>query len=186
LKYFHTLAYVDGWFEFVFPMVVGPRFNPPGSSGGPGSDGEGTNGNYLKPGERTDHDVDLTVDIEAGVPIEEFECRTHEIKHESVSPEHLRVSLAAGDRLPNRDFVLRYRIAGEQIKSSLVTHQDERGGFFSLTLYPPRELNSLRRQPLELVFVIDCSGSMDGGRFSRRKLQCSAHYNCYSRRIRFS
>ena len=24
IKYFNTLAYVDGWFEFVFPMVVGP------------------------------------------------------------------------------------------------------------------------------------------------------------------
>ncbi|MHC4302188.1 MAG: VIT domain-containing protein, partial [Planctomycetota bacterium] len=30
IKYFNTLAYVDGWYEFVFPMVVGPRFNPPG------------------------------------------------------------------------------------------------------------------------------------------------------------
>src|SRR5439155_24666259 len=29
IKYFHTLAYLDGWYEFVFPMVVGPRFNPP-------------------------------------------------------------------------------------------------------------------------------------------------------------
>src|ERR1019366_4111646 len=25
IKYFHTLDYVDGWYEFVFPMVVGPR-----------------------------------------------------------------------------------------------------------------------------------------------------------------
>ncbi|MHC4355536.1 MAG: VIT domain-containing protein [Planctomycetota bacterium] len=24
IKYFNTLAYVDGWYEFVFPMVVGP------------------------------------------------------------------------------------------------------------------------------------------------------------------
>jgi Ca-activated chloride channel family protein len=34
IQYFHTLDYVDGWYEFVFPMVVGPRFNPPqGASG---------------------------------------------------------------------------------------------------------------------------------------------------------
>src|SRR5262249_26607674 len=30
IKYFHELDYLDGWYEFVFPMVVGPRFNPPG------------------------------------------------------------------------------------------------------------------------------------------------------------
>src|SRR5262249_26308519 len=67
-----------------------------------------------------------------------------------------------GDRLPNRDFVLRYRVAGEQVKSSFVTSHDERGGFFALMLYPPRELEGLKRQPLELVFVLDCSGSMNG------------------------
>ncbi|MEK6703115.1 MAG: VIT domain-containing protein, partial [Planctomycetota bacterium] len=33
ITYFNTLAYRDGAFEFVFPMVVGPRFNPPASEG---------------------------------------------------------------------------------------------------------------------------------------------------------
>ncbi len=37
ITYFHTLAYVDGWFEYVFPMVVGPRYNPASV----GSDGVG-------------------------------------------------------------------------------------------------------------------------------------------------
>ena len=37
IKYFHTLDYVDGWYEFVFPMVVGPRFNPPGLTNGIGA-----------------------------------------------------------------------------------------------------------------------------------------------------
>ena len=32
IRYFHTLAYRDGWYSFVFPTVVGPRFNPPGST----------------------------------------------------------------------------------------------------------------------------------------------------------
>jgi len=36
IKYFNTLEYLDGWYEFVFPMVVGPRFNPPGSTKGMG------------------------------------------------------------------------------------------------------------------------------------------------------
>ena len=32
IRYFHTLAYNDGWYSFVFPTVVGPRYNPPGSA----------------------------------------------------------------------------------------------------------------------------------------------------------
>jgi Ca-activated chloride channel family protein len=177
IKYLHTLNYVDGWYEFVFPMVVGPRFNPPGMSEGigailrgkPGISGQSKEVSYLAPEERTAHDISLSVNIDAGVRIEEFECKTHEIIHETSSPEHLTVSLNPGDSLPNRDFVLRYRIAGEQIKSSLLTHQDKRGGFFSLILYPPKELASLERQPMEMVFVIDCSGSMDGRPIAQAK-----------------
>ena len=170
IKYFHTLDYVDGWYEFVFPMVVGPRFNPPGLTNGVGAvargqtgvSGQSTEVHYLRPGERTGHDIALKVEVDAGVPIEQFECKTHQVTSETVSPERLTVSLNPADSLPNKDFVLRYRVAGQRIKSSLLTHRDERGGFFTLMLYPPEELAALKRQPLELVFVLDCSGSMSG------------------------
>jgi Ca-activated chloride channel homolog len=177
IKYLHTLSYADGWYEFVFPMVVGPRFNPPGMTEGVGAVSRGKAGasgqtkevSYLAPGERTAHDISLSVYIDAGVRIEEFECKTHETIHELSSPERLTVSLNPGDSVPNRDFVLRYRVAGEHIKSSLLTHKDKRGGYFSLMLYPPKELASLARQPMEMVFVIDCSGSMDGRPIAQAK-----------------
>jgi Ca-activated chloride channel homolog len=170
IKYFHTLDYADGWYEFVFPMVVGPRFNPPGSTSGIGAVGRGkadssghkTEVQYLKPDERTAHDISLSVEIDAGVKIEEFECKTHQVTHETSAPEKLVVSLSPSDSLPNRDFVLRYRVAGGQVKSSLLVQHDERGGYFTLMLFPPKALASLQRQPLELVFVLDCSGSMSG------------------------
>ena len=170
ITYFHTLAYVDGWHEFVFPMVVGPRFNPPYSKDGVGAVGRGNHGGsgqgtevqYLRPHERSGHDIALHVDIDAAVKIEEFTCTTHKIKHQSSEPERLSVWLSKEGVIPNKDFVLRYRVAGERLKPGLLTHRDERGGFFSLVVYPPREQRQLRRQPLELIFVLDCSGSMDG------------------------
>lgn len=177
IKYFHTLEYVDGWFEFVFPMVVGPRFNPPGTTDGIGAvgldqsgrSGQKTEVHYLKPNERSGHDIAVRVDVEAGVAIEEFACRTHEIAHTSAAPNQLSVALQPHDRIPNRDFVLRFRVAGDKIKSSLLTHRDARGGYFTLMLYPPEELASLTRQPLELVFVLDCSGSMSGTPLAQAK-----------------
>ncbi len=170
IKYFHTLDYVDGWYEFVFPMVVGPRFNPPGTTdgvgavprGGAGSSGQRAEVQYLKPGERSGHDISLRVDVDAGVAIEEFNCRTHEVAANTAPDGRLTVALKPHDNIPNRDFVLRYRVAGEEIKSSLMTHRNERGGYFLLMLFPPAELTKLARQPLELVFVLDCSGSMNG------------------------
>jgi Ca-activated chloride channel family protein len=170
IKYFHTLDYVDGWYEFVFPMVVGPRFNPPGltngigaaARGSPGSSGQKTEIQYLKPTERGGHDISLQLEVDAGLAIEEFECHTHDTTYTSPTPHHLIVGLATNDNIPNRDFVLRYRVAGERIKTNLLTHRDERGGYFTLMLYPSAELNELTRQPVELVFVLDCSGSMNG------------------------
>jgi Ca-activated chloride channel homolog len=170
IKYFHALEYVDGWYEFAFPMVVGPRFNPAGTTngvgaaprGGSGASGQSTEVQYLRPGERSGHDIALRVDVDAGVVIEEFRCATHDVTHESASSNRLTVALKASDSIPNRTFVLRYRVAGEKIKSDLLTHRDERGNYFTLMLFPPKEVGNLTRQPLELVFVLDCSGSMDG------------------------
>jgi len=66
------------------------------------------------------------------------------------------------DSIPNKDFVLRYKVAGKTIKSALVTHHDKRGGYFTLMLYPPENLSHLKRAPMEMIFVLDCSGSMSG------------------------
>jgi len=177
IKYFNTLAYVDGWYEFVFPMVVGPRFNPPGFTDGVGAvargkagiSGQKTEVQYLKPGERSGHDISLTVDINAGVAIEEAACSNHAISKSAAAPEKLTVKLSPLDSIPNKDFVLRYRVAGRKLKSALVVHRDKRGGFFTLMLYPPANLSSLRRAPMEMIFVLDCSGSMSGKPIAKAK-----------------
>ncbi len=173
LSYLHPLAYADGGYVFHFPMVVGPRFNPPQTSdgigtapqGNPGASGQDTEVQYLRPDQRSGHDIDLTVTLDAGMPIEQITSRTHAINIQPAvgnEQQAVTISLAGEDNIPNRDFVLHYRLAGDQLKSGLVTHHDERGSFFSLMLVPPAELESLPRQPMEWVFVLDCSGSMSG------------------------
>jgi Ca-activated chloride channel family protein len=178
LTYFNTLAWVDGWYEFAFPMVVGPRFNPPGSTNGIGAvargdrgiSGQSTEVQYLKPGERSGHDIALSLEVNAGVAIEETECRSHIVSEKHPQPELLVVTLSPNDRIPNKDFVFRYRVAGDQIKSGLLISHDERGGYFTLMLFPPKNLAHLNRKPLEMVFVLDCSGSMSGRPIEQAKL----------------
>src|SRR5690606_9345696 len=182
IRYFHTLAYHDGWYEFVFPMVVGPRYNPPHTKDGvaalprgaePGASGQGTEVTYLKPGERSGHDISLELVIDSGVSIEEGVSASHQVEtsdRKSRSGSTLRtVRLAANDTIPNRDFVYRYRVSGDAIKADLLTHRDERGGFFTLMIHPPKDLEHLKRRPVELVFVLDCSGSMRGEPLAKAK-----------------
>ncbi len=172
VRYFNTLSYSDGWYAFTFPMVVGPRFNPPNSDSpvhavgrGTNPRGTGTTISYLRPNERSGHDIALTLDIDAGVSIEEARCLTHTVSADNPggNPNQLRVQLANHDTIPNKDFVFTFRVAGERMKSGLVTHVDEEGrGYFTLMMYPPADLKQLDRQPMEMVFVLDCSGSMSG------------------------
>lgn len=170
ITYFNTLSCVDGWYEFVFPMVVGPHYNPAGSTNGIGAvahglhgvSGQATEVEYLKPGERSGHDIALQLDLNAGVAIEETLSRTHVVTATNLSPGRMVVTLAPTDRIPNKDFVFRYRLAGREVKSHVLTTESGRGRFFTMLLQPPESLAKLKRQPLEMVFVLDCSGSMSG------------------------
>ena len=178
ITYFSTLAYKDGWYSFVFPTVVGPRFNPPGHPtpvdalprGGGAATTSGAAVTYLAPTERSGHDLSISVHVDAGVAIDEFKS-THEITVKRDGPASATVQLAKRTTIPNRDFVLDFRVAGETVKSTLVTHRDlETGdGFFSLMMIPPIDSVHVSRRPMEMVFVIDCSGSMEGRPLAQAK-----------------
>ena len=179
IRYFHTLAYRDGWYSFVFPTVVGPRFNPPGSTDPVAAlprtpvqpDSTGVAVQYLRPGERSGHDIAITVELDAGVAIEAIEA-SHLIDEVRTDDDTTSIQLANRTTIPNRDFVLDFKVAGDRIKSNLLTYEDpeEAGhGYFTMMLYPPESLTDLPRHPTEMVFVLDCSGSMNGQPIAQAK-----------------
>lgn len=179
ITYYHTLAYADGWYEWALPMVVGPRYNPAGSTQGvgaaprgkPGSTGQATEVQYLKPTERSGHDIGLSLDINCPAGIEEIRCTSHKvnIEHLAGAAGRAKVSIAPSDTLPNKDFVLRYRVAGGQIKSGMLVHRDQKGSYFNLMVYPPMDFRPQDRTPLEMVFLLDVSGSMHGDPINQSK-----------------
>ncbi|MEP3482418.1 MAG: VIT domain-containing protein [Fuerstiella sp.] len=176
IRYFNTLRYDDGAYEFVFPMVVGPRFNPSSGDGigavartDQGTSGQSTEVQYLAPNERSGHDVSVTVNINAGIQIEDVNCINHAIETKQSSSCYRTVTLSERDRIPNKDFVLRYQVASDRIKTAMLTHDDENGQYFTMMVYPPKSLASVQRSPMEMVFVLDCSGSMRGAPMKQAK-----------------
>lgn len=168
LRYLHTLPFVDGAFEFVFPMVVGPRFTPAGSKNGIGAvaaDARGSSGQpvevpYLKTNERSGHDIALALDIETGFDIAGLDCRTHEVAIDKNGRSRAKVVLSSRDSLPNRDFVLRIRPEGAGVQAGLLAQRSANETCFTLTLVPP-PLETCPRAPVEVIFVVDSSGSME-------------------------
>jgi hypothetical protein len=96
------------------------------------------------------------------VPVEEIRSLSHDIAQTNFAPNAARITLKNGTTIPNKDFVLRYDVAGGKVQDALLTHRDERGGFFTLILQPPDRIMSDERTPKEIVFVLDTSGSMSG------------------------
>lgn len=180
IRYSASLQFEGGNYEFVFPMVVGPRYIPgtpigenavgSGSAPGPMSQNQDTdlvpdasrlNAPILPAGTRSGHDIQMRVEIDAGVNIQAVRSPSHQlqISHEG----HLvRVGLVGSDTIPNKDFILRYQVASETTQSTLLTQSDDKGGHFALYLIPALEYASEQIVPKDVVFLIDTSGSQMG------------------------
>jgi Ca-activated chloride channel family protein len=158
ISYVETLKYEDGAYEFVFPMTIAPRYNP--ASVKP-SDARKISPPVVS-ASRPGHDISIEVSLNAGVPVEEIRSKTHEIDTYNLSAGSASVKLRNQTAIPNKDFVLRYDVAGKRIEDAVLAHRDARGGFFTLILSPPEKFAVEDVAPKEIVFVLDTSGSMSG------------------------
>lgn len=172
ISYVDTLKYEDGAYEFVFPMVVGPRYMPqPDETNNDGTTPPAANPvpdaariapPVLPEGERPGHDVSIEVSIDAGVPIEEVHSALHDVAIERGNRPSAVISLKDKETIPNRDFILKFSVGGRRIEDALLAHRDAKGGYFTLILQPPDRVAAEDVTPKELVFVLDTSGSMEG------------------------
>ena len=113
-------------------------------------------------GMRAGHDISLEISLDAGVSIDGLGSETHQTEVERNGSSRAVVRLKDQDVIPNKDFVLKYQVAGNTIEDAVLAHRSERGGFFTLILQPPQRIIAEDVMPKELVFVLDTSGSMQG------------------------
>ncbi len=161
LKYTELLIPTDRIYEFVYPTVVGPRYVGRGGSGKEASDW--TANPYLKQGETSPVTFDLTLSLAAGMPIGEVSCPSHKVTTTFAGTDKVDIRLDQKDRnAANRDFILRYRLAGDRIAGGLLLHEGEKENFFALMVQPPRKIAVADIPGREYIFIVDVSGSMHG------------------------
>jgi Ca-activated chloride channel homolog len=172
ITYVEMLPYEDGAFKFVFPMVVGPRFIPGNPTGKQGTgwaadtpavpDASRITPPVTPEGTRAGHDIDLTVSINAGMPILSMESKLHEIEVTHNHKNKADIALKNKKEIPNRDFVLTYLVAGDDVRSGFLAHKEGDTGYVALILIPPKRVKPEQVAPKEMIFVIDRSGSQHG------------------------
>jgi Ca-activated chloride channel family protein len=177
IHFVDPLAYEDGGYEWAFPLVVGPRYVPPwgtGNSGGAPSVAEDAAilDAPVSP-QRTGNDVSIRVHVDAGVRILDVDSPSHDVEVERPGPSLARVHTPPHERIPNKDFILRWEVAGDAPQSAVLAHRAEprEPGYFMLVVQPPAEEGLSQRDvtPKEMVFVVDTSCSMSGWPLEKAK-----------------
>ena len=75
--------------------------------------------------------------LPAPTTIDALNSKTHDVTVERPDDRRAMVRLKDLATIPNKDFILRYDVAGKKIEDALLTHSTDKGGFFTLILQPP-------------------------------------------------
>lgn len=180
----------DGKTELRLPLVVAPRFiageesytDPAGHGTSPDTtkvpDASRITPPRLVPG--FDPKVSLQISAELFGTMQDLDCSQHAVSTKA-GPESVRVELSREQEPLNRDFVLRWRLAGEKVRSQLLVH----GGYAMISLVPPAREGYLGA-PRDVVFVVDRSGSMQGPKMASAARACAMLLRTLSPRDRFA
>jgi len=162
LKYTELLTPTGGIYEFVYPTVVGPRYsNQPAVTARPSQ--MWVENPYLHQGQAPTYTFHMTADLAAGLPIQNVACTSHKVNIHYDGPSRASIKLDPSDKNGgNRDFILKYQLAGGQVQSGVLLFEGEKESFFLLMLQPPRRVSVGQIPPREYIFIVDVSGSMYG------------------------
>ncbi len=184
IKLSMPLSYNNGEYELALPTRVAPRFG--GESGMP------VDGNPWNPPADVDGPrLQINTVIQTSFPISYLQSSTHPLKISEIAdsrPElekrHLMDSssvlgctharsalLQSADTYPNKDVVLRFsREQAEQDFHISSTYNDDMNeGYFALQLFPGNENFEENRGQIELIVLVDISGSQSGWPLAKEK-----------------
>ncbi len=187
IGYQEIVSYRDGTFSIRFPMVVGPRYIP----GTPNFQTEletinvNENGWALntdqvpdasritppvrKPDLRLVNQVNLSIDLSSGIPLESVRSLYHSIHTDKKTDDHFLISFT-NTVWADRDFVLEWLPKiGSEPQAALFTEYFKGEHYALLMLMPPGLETSGPELSRDVIFVLDVSGSMAGPSLKQAK-----------------
>jgi Ca-activated chloride channel family protein len=162
LKYTEMLVPTERTYELVYPTVVGPRYSSKARATALPRD-RFVETPYLHEGETPKSSFHLSAKLSTGVPLDDLGCASHRVTIRKDGPSRVEVVLSPSELFSqNRDFILRYRLAGDHVSTGVLLYEGKDENFFLVMAQPPRSVTADDVPPREYIFVLDVSGSMNG------------------------
>ncbi len=179
----------DGTTELRLPLVVAPRYIPgrplpkdPVGDGVEWDTDQVPDASRITPprlAKGFDPKVGLRIEVELADDgdLSDLACSQHAIKLSSG-----KVALTKQDELLDRDFILRWKLSGEKVRTTLLTTKDGTG---MLSILPPKR-DGFLGLARDVVFVLDRSGSMGGVKMTSAARACSLLLSTLGPRDRYA
>ena len=164
IHFVQPLRRIEGRYGLTLPMVVGPRYIPGSDAKGEPRvpDAAAIAAPVLPEGVASCSPVDVQVTIESPLALTGVRSKYHALDLASAAGR-TQLTLARGAARANRDFDVSWELAGAEPRAQLMAQRTgAEGGYFTLTIEPPRAFAREKARPRELVFALDTSGSMSG------------------------
>jgi Ca-activated chloride channel family protein len=112
--------------------------------------------------------VRFSIDLDTQAPLKSIWSPTHSVEVVRKGEKSARIDYEASGGSLSDDFILLYDTDGSDVGLSLVAHKPgTEPGFFVLVLSPRQLWPEASRQPQDVAFVVDTSGSMAGEKMAQ-------------------
>jgi len=163
LRYTELLVPQDGMYSFVYPTVVGPRYNGDTGADVASATGGWIGNPYQAEGESPLYAFNISGTLKSGIPIQRASCKSHNLDIVFTGNSNAKFALQPGnEQSGNRDFILNYQLRGDKVESGVLLYEGKEENFFVAVIEPPQRVTPDQIPPREYLFVVDVSGSMNG------------------------
>lgn len=133
----------------------------------------------------TSDEVKINVKIGSKQGLRTIWSPSHTISAKREGDHKAQISFLGKDMVPDKDFFLYYSVSDKDLATNLLNHRNaDEDGYFLLTVTPPMQAKELIHK--DIVFVADCSGSMQGQRMDQNKKALKYLVNALNPNDRFS
>lgn len=159
ISYFETIKYEKGKYNYVFPIVVWPRYSRDSVT-----DKENITSPTISKDSINGHNINIKLKINAGVNIKQLNSASHDVDIKKISESEVEISLKNKQEIPNKDFSFEYNVSADTPQMWFLFHKDEenKNGYFTFLIEPQNKPTTKDIRNKEIVFVLDTSWSMSG------------------------